>query len=76
MSHRPSQDRTVGGGCRRLDPGRTTACRCTMVPVVLFSMPYFIFMSMIAQSANVASRVSSAVDGMMQIIGGWARGRR
>jgi hypothetical protein len=39
---------TVGGGCHQLDPGHTATCRCTMIPVVLFSAPYFIFMLAIA----------------------------
>jgi hypothetical protein len=39
-----------------------------MIPVVFFSLSYFIFMSAIARGADVASRISLAVDGVTQIV--------
>jgi hypothetical protein len=58
-----SLDRTVGSGYHRLDPGCTAVCRYTMI-VVFLPVPYFIFVSAIMCSTDVAPRVSSAVDGM------------
>jgi hypothetical protein len=39
-----------------------------MISIVFLSAPYFIFVSTIAQSIDVVPRVSSAVDGMTQIV--------
>jgi hypothetical protein len=39
-----------------------------MISIVFLSAPYFIFVSMIPQSIDVVLRVSSAVDGMTQIV--------
>jgi hypothetical protein len=43
-------------------------CRYTKISVVFLSMPYFILVSAIARSTDVALCVPSAVDGMTQIV--------
>jgi hypothetical protein len=39
-----------------------------MIPVVFLPTPYLIFMSSVAQSADGASRVSSTIDGVTQVV--------
>jgi hypothetical protein len=67
-SSRPSQERATGRSCRRLNSGGTTSCRYTMISVVLLPVPYLIFMLSVARSADGASCVSSAADGVTQVV--------
>jgi hypothetical protein len=39
-----------------------------MIPVVFLPMPYLIFMSSVARSADGAPLVSWAVDGVVQVV--------
>jgi hypothetical protein len=45
-----------------------TSCWYVVIPVVLLPAPYLIFMPSVALSPDGAPRVSSAVDGVMQVV--------
>jgi hypothetical protein len=45
-----------------------------MISVVLLQVPYLIFMSSVARSANGAPRVSPAVDGVTQVVQRMSKG--
>jgi hypothetical protein len=55
-SSRPSPEWGTGRSCRRLNS------------VILLPVPYLIFMTSVARSAYGAPRVSSAVDGVTQVV--------
>jgi hypothetical protein len=46
----------------------------SMISVVLFPTPYLIFMLSVTQSADGAQRISSAVDGVTQVVRRMSKG--
>jgi hypothetical protein len=64
VSCRPSPEQATSQGRSRLSSGGATSSRDTVISVILLSVPYLIFMSLIARSVDGDPRVSLAVDGM------------